>query len=209
MARITVYNLARKKTGEMDLDDSVFSAPVKKHLMHETVRMQLNRRRSGTAAAKERNAVAGGGRKPYRQKGTGRARQGSVTAPNHVGGGVVFGPRPRSYDFRPPAKARRGALVSALSMLFADERITVVEDFSLPEIKTKELAGILQKLKVSRAVVVDDRNNENLKKSIRNMRDHKYLSPEGVNVYDLLRHDGLVITRGAAHSLQERLSGRD
>jgi len=209
MAKIAVYNLARKKTGEMDLDDNVFSAPVRKYLMHETVHMQLNRRRSGTATVKERNAVAGGGRKPYRQKGTGRARQGSVTAPNHVGGGVVFGPRLRSYDFRPPAKARRGALISALSMLFADERITIVEDFSLPEIKTKELAGILQKLKVSRAVVVDDRNNENLKKSIRNMREHKYLSPEGINVYDLLRHDGLVITRSAAQSLQERLSGRN
>jgi len=205
MSKIAVYSLDHKKVGEIDLDDGIFSAPVREHLMQEVVRMQRNRRRSGTACIKERNAVSGGGRKPYKQKGTGRARQGSSRAPNHVGGGTIHGPRPRGYDFSPPRKVRRGALVSALSLLFRESRIKVVEDFKLPQIKTKEFASILRKFESDGAVVVDHRDNENLKLSVRNMAGNLFLPPEGVNVYDLLRHDWLLISRKAVESLQSRL----
>jgi large subunit ribosomal protein L4 len=205
MPKLKVKNLSNEEVGELDLSDIVFGAEVKQHLLHEVVRMQLNRRRSGTACTKERNAVAGGGAKPYRQKGTGRARQGTLTAPNHVGGGVVFGPRPRSYDFTPPKKVRKGAMRSALSLFVGEERVTIVDDFSLPEIKTKELNLILGKLGVESALLIDSRDNKNLKLSARNLEAHQYLPPEGLNVYDLLRHKQLVISKRSVLEIQERL----
>ena len=152
---VDVYNLKREKVGEIELADAVFNADVKQHLMHEVVRAQRASRRSGTACVKERNAVSGGGRKPYRQKGTGRARQGSRRAPNHVGGGVIHGPRPRSYAFRPPRNVRRGALRSALSLRVKEEKILVLEDFELEEIGTKRLSEILAGLEVEGGLLVD------------------------------------------------------
>lgn len=205
MPQVKIKNLKNKEVGDLDLSDTVFGAEVKYHLLHEIVRMQRARRRSGTAATKERNAVAGGGQKPYRQKGTGRARQGSVSAPNHVGGGAVFGPRPRSYDFSPPKKVRRGALCSALSLFLQEERLTVVDDFELAEIKTRALAEILGTLGVDKAVLVDSAENEKLRRSASNLARHLFLPPEGLNVYDLLRHDQLVISRRAVLEIQERL----
>lgn len=205
MPKLKIKNLKNSEVGELELSETVFGAEVKEHLLQEVVRMQLNRRRSGTACAKERNAVVGGGAKPYRQKGTGRARQGTVTAPNHVGGGVVFGPRPRSYDFSPPKKVRRGAMCSALSLFVKEGRLTVVEDFELPEIKTKELQTILDTLNVDNGLLIDSKENMNLKLSARNLKAHQYLPPQGLNVYDILKHDHLVMSKRAVLEVQERL----
>ncbi len=202
---VDIYNLKHEKVGELELADNVFNTEVKQHLMHEVVRSQRAAVRSGTACAKERNAVAGGGRKPFRQKGTGRARQGTRTAPNHVGGGAAHGPRPRSYAFRPPRNVRKGALRSALSLRTQEQHRLVVEDFDLDAINTKMLAGILAGLDVSAGLLVDTKGNENLRLSTRNLPDHDYLPPEGLNVLDVLRHDDLVLTKSAALDLQESL----
>ena len=165
--------------------------------------MQRARKRSGTACTKERNAVAGGGAKPYRQKGTGRARQGTRRAPNHVGGGTVFGPRPRSYDFSPPKKVRKGAMRSALSLFVQEDRVVVLEDFELPEIKTKGLADVLGRLGMEKALLVDLEENDKLRKSAGNLANHRFLPPAGLNVYDILKHDQLVITKRAVMDVQE------
>ncbi len=205
MPKLKVKNLENQDVGEIELSDAVFGAEVKYHLLHEIVRMQQCRKRSGTACTKERNAIAGGGQKPYRQKGTGRARQGTRTAPNHVGGGRVFGPRPRSYDFSPPRKVRNGAMRGALSLFVNENRLIVVEDFELPEVKTRGLAQVLAKLDTNKAVIVDSKENEKLKKSARNLASYRFLPPEGLNVYDLLKHDQLVITKQAVLDVQARL----
>ncbi len=206
MPKLIVKNLKNEQVGEMELSDRVFGVEVKEHLLHEVVRMQQNRKRSGTACTKERNAVAGGGAKPYRQKGTGRARQGSSRSPNHVGGGTIFGPRPRSYDFIPPKKVRRGALCSALSLFVNENRIIVVDDFELNEIKTRELAKILDTLQVDHGLLVDLVDNNNLRLSARNLGEHRFLPVKGLNVLDLLKHDQLVISKKAILEVQERLS---
>ena len=203
---VDVYNLEKKKVGELELSDEVFGAPVKKHLMHEVVRAQLVSRRSGSACSKERNAVSGGGRKPYKQKGTGRARQGSRRAPNHVGGGKAHGPRPRSYAFRPPRKVRKGALRSALSLYAKEARLLVLESFELEAVGTGRLAKILTGLALDRALLVDERSNDSLRLSARNLPDHSFLPPEGVNVYDVLRHGQLVMTKQAALQVQDALA---
>jgi len=205
MPVLKIRNLQNKEVGEIELSDVVFGGEVNHNLLHEIVRMQRSRKRSGTAATKERNAVSGGGSKPYRQKGTGRARQGSRRAPNHVGGGTIFGPRPRSYDFSPPKRVRRGAMRSALSLFVKEGRLIVVDDFELAEIKTRELAKALAGLGVVSALLVDDGENEKLRLSAGNLADHLFIPPEGLNVYDLLRHDQLVISKRAALEVQERL----
>jgi large subunit ribosomal protein L4 len=205
MPKLKVKNIRNEEVGDLELSDAIFGAEVKEHLLHEVVRMQLSRRRAGNACTKERSAVAGGGAKPYRQKGTGRARQGTPNAPNHVGGGIVFGPRPRSYDFSPPKKVRRGAMCSALSLFVGENRVTVVDDLELPEIKTKELGAILTTLGADSALLIDSGDNRNLKLSARNLSDHQYLPTEGLNVYDLLKHNQLVISKRAVLEVQERL----
>ncbi len=205
MPKLIIKNLKNEKVGDIELSDRVFGAEVKEHLLHEVVRMQQCRLRSGTACTKERNAVAGGGAKPYRQKGTGRARQGTRRAPNHVGGGTVFGPRPRSYDFSPPKKVRRGAMCSALSLFVKEDRLIVLDDFELPEVKTGGLVAVLEGLGVQHALIVDTSDNEKLELSARNLADHQFLPAEGLNVLDILKHDELVLTKKAALEVQERL----
>lgn len=205
MPKLKIKNLKNKEVGEIDLSEAVFGAEVKYHLLHEIVRMQRNRKRSGTACTKERNAVSGGGAKPFRQKGTGRARQGTIRAPNHVGGGTVFGPGPRSYDFSPPKKVRRGAMTSALSLFVKEERLVVLEDFELPEIKTRHLAEILGTLGMNKALIVDLDENLTLRMSAGNLKNHRFLPPAGLNVYDILKHDQLVITKRAVMDVQARL----
>jgi len=205
MPKLKIRNIENREVGEIDLSDAVFGSEIRYHLLHEIVRMQRNRRRSGTAAVKERAAVIGGGAKPYRQKGTGRARQGSIRAPNHVGGGVVHGPRPRSYAFQPPKKVRRGAMISALSLFASEDRLVVLDSLDLDEAKTRKLSGILDTLGTGHALLVDSVENENLRLSARNLERHRFLPPEGLNVYDLLRHDQLVITRRAVLEVQGRL----
>ncbi|HEX9295869.1 MAG TPA: 50S ribosomal protein L4 [Polyangiaceae bacterium] len=205
MPKVDVFNLKREKVGELDLSDDVFGAEIKEQLFYEVVKAQLASRRSGTAAAKERAAVSGSTKKIYRQKGTGRARHGSIRAPNFAGGGQAHPPKPRDWAYRPPRQMRIGALKSALSLFVKEGRLIVLDNIELAEIKTKALASVLDKLQVARkALVVDDKANEKLKLSLRNMEDHQYLPPEGVNVYDLLRHDHLVVSRDAAKALEAR-----
>ncbi len=205
MATVDVFNLKREKVGTVDLSDEVFGAEVKEHLFYEVVKAQLASKRQGTAAAKNRSAVSGSTKKLYKQKGTGNARHGSKRAPTFVGGGQAHPPRPREWSYRPPRQVRLGALVSALSKFQKEGRLVVVDRFELAEIKTKTLLQTLATLKTDKkALVVDSAGNENLKLSIRNCEAHQFLPPEGVNVYDLLRHDTLVLSKDAAKALETR-----
>ncbi len=202
---VKVYNLERKAVGELELSDDVFDTEVKEHLLHEVVTAQRASRRRGTQATKERSAVAGTGKKLFRQKGTGRARQGGARAPHRVGGGMAHALSPRDYSYRPPRKVRLGALRSALSLFAKEGRLLVVDKLELAEKKTKALAQTLGTLQVAeKSLVVDSAANDNLVYSIRNMRKHQFLPPEGVNVYDLLRHKHLVVTKDAAKALEAR-----
>jgi large subunit ribosomal protein L4 len=210
MATIDVYNMKREKVGSVELADEVFATEVKEHLFYEVVKAQLASRRQGTAAAKNRSAVSGSTKKLYKQKGTGRARHGSIRAPVYVGGGRAHPPRPRDWSYRPPQQVRVSALRSALSKLHKEGRLVVVDRLELPEVKTKGLVAALGTLqqsakdKAKSALVVDSAGNENLRLSIRNCKDHQFLPPEGVNVYDLLRHDTLVLSKDAVKALELR-----
>ena len=211
MATIDVYNMKREKVGSVELADEVFATEVKEHLFYEVVKAQLASRRQGTAAAKNRSAVSGSTKKLYKQKGTGRARHGSIRAPVYVGGGRAHPPRPRDWSYRPPQQVRASALRSALSKLHKEGRLVVVDHLELSEVKTKGLVaalGTLQEIKKDQkqksALVVDTATNEKLRLSIRNCKDHQFLPPEGVNVYDLLRHDTLVLSKDAVKALELR-----
>jgi large subunit ribosomal protein L4 len=205
MAKVDVFNLKRQKVGDLDLSDEVFGVEVKEQLLHEVVVAQLASRRQGTRAAKERSAVAGSSKKIFKQKGTGRARHGSIRAPIFVGGGRAHPPKPQDWSYRPPRRVRTSALKSALSLLVKEGRLTVLENIDLGEIKTKKLAGVLETLKTpTSALVVDDKSNENLRLSIRNMEHSQFLPPEGVNVYDLLRYQHLILSKTAAKALEAR-----
>lgn len=213
--KFTVVDLNNQSTGEIELDESIFGAPVREHLFWEIINWQRARRRAGTHKVKTRSEVAGGGKKPWRQKGTGRARQGSTRAPQWVGGGVVHGPQPRDYSYSIPKKKRKAALVSALSMKARDGKLRIVENLDFPEIKTKFAVSVCQKLELPKALFVDttSRNpgdntvahNENLRLSVRNLKNAKYLAAEGLNVEDMLRYDVLVLSRTAVEHLQEAL----
>jgi large subunit ribosomal protein L4 len=203
--KLTVYNLKRESVGELDLSDEVFGAEVKEQLFYEVVKAQLASRRAGTKATKERSAVTGSTKKLYRQKGTGRARQGSVRAPHHAGGGHAHALEPKDWSYRPPRKVRIGALKSALSLFAKEGRLTIIDSLELSEIKTKALVSTLSTLQAGKkSLVVDSPTNDKLVRSIRNLEDHHFLPPEGVNVYDLLRHDHLVVSREAAKALEAR-----
>lgn len=205
MSTLDVLNQSGDKVGEIELSDAVFCAPVREHLLHEVVIAQRAARRRGTASTKGRSEVKGSTAKIYRQKGTGRARHGSNRAPIFVGGGVTFGPKPRSYAQRTPKKVRKGALRSALSLKAGERRIVVLEDLRLDEIKTKRVVQILDNLGIDRGLVVDDKNNTELIKSMRNLARSKFIAPEGLNVYDILRHETLVITAPVVKQIEERL----
>jgi large subunit ribosomal protein L4 len=205
MATLDVFNMKREKVGSIDLSDEVFATDVKEQLFYEVVKAQLASRRAGTQSAKERAAVSGSTKKLYKQKGTGRARHGSIRAPIYVGGGRAHPPRPRDWSYRPPRQVRVGALKSALSKFHKEGRLLVVDRFELPEVKTKGLILALGALQAKKkALVVDAASNENLRLSIRNCEDHQFLPPEGVNLYDLLRHDTLVLSKDAAKALEQR-----
>ena len=193
MATLPLYNLNREQVGSIDVEDEIFGAEVNRHLFYEVVKWQLARRRSGTAHTKGRAQVRGGGKKPYKQKGTGNARQGSRRAPNHVGGGVVHGPKPRSYAYAINQKVRRGALRSALSLRVQEGRLIVVSDLGLGEVKTKKAALVFEKLANQHALVIDNGNHE-LELSIRNLPRVKLLAAEGLNVFDILKYPNLVVT---------------
>jgi large subunit ribosomal protein L4 len=208
MATIDVFNMKREKVGSVELADEVFATDVKEHLFYEVVKAQLASRRQGTQCAKNRSAVSGSSKKLYKQKGTGRARHGSIRAPVYVGGGRAHPPRPRDWSYRPPREVRQGALRSALSKFNQEGRLVVVDRIDLGEIKTKGLVKALATLKAQKkTLVVDALSNENLRLSIRNCKEHAFLPPEGVNVYDLLRHDTLILSKDAAKALEKRCLG--
>jgi large subunit ribosomal protein L4 len=210
MPKVKVYNLRREESGEIELADDVFATEVNEALLYDIVKAQLASRRAGTAKTKGRAEVRGSSRKLYKQKGTGRARHGSIRAQQYVGGGKAHGPTPRSYAYRPTRKMRLGALKSALSLKLAEGLLTVVSDFQLQEIKTKGLAKVLDALKVSASsLLVDTDGNDNLRMSARNLPNSQYLPPEGVNVYDLLRYEHLVLTKDAAAAIQKRCSSEN
>ena len=205
MPKVKVYNLRREEAGEIELADDVFAAEVNEALIYDIVKAQLASRRAGTAKTKGRAEVRGSSRKLYKQKGTGRARHGSIRAQQYVAGGKAHGPVPRSYAYRPTRKMRLGALKSALSLKLQEGQLTIVDDFQLQEAKTKGLAQVLTVLNVGAgALLVDVGVNDNLRLSARNLPNSQFLPPEGVNVYDLLRHEHLVLTRGAAAAIQKR-----
>jgi large subunit ribosomal protein L4 len=206
MATIAVVNSKNEKVGEINLPEEIYAVPVKRGLLHEVVRWQMARWRAGTACTKTRGEVRGGGRKPWRQKGTGRARQGSIRAPHWVGGGVVFGPKPRDYSFKLNKKQRRLALKMALSTRAKEGKLLVVEDFGLSGIKTKDFVAFLKQLGVEDALVVVPERDEVVEKSARNIPTVKVLAVEGLNVYDVLDHEYLIIKREALPKIEERLS---
>ena len=211
MATLDVQSLGKGKGGTIELDPEVFEAAVRPHLFHAEVRRQLAARRSGTHSTKNRSAVSGGGAKPYRQKGTGRARQGTTRAPQWAGGGVVFGPVPRKYDHKLNKKMRRAALCSALSHRLAEAAVTVVDEFELSAFKTRELIAKLESLGVGdrSVLIVISEADEKVERSAQNLPWVSVLRAEGLNVYDVLRHSQLVLTRAAAEAVQKRLGQAD
>jgi large subunit ribosomal protein L4 len=203
--KFDVFNLKHEKTGEVDLSDQVFGAEVKEHLFYEVVKAQLASRRSGTQSAKTRSEVSGSSKKLYKQKGTGNARHGSIRAPIYRGGGRAHPPTPRDWSYRPPRQVRVGALKSALSLLAKEGRLVIVDKMTLDEVRTKGLITALKAMKAEKsALLVDGKDNESLRLSARNLQAHTVLPPEGVNVYDILRHDFLVLSQDAAKALEAR-----
>ena len=205
MATIDIHNINCEKVGEFDLDDAVFGAEVKHHLLYATVRFQRAKARAGTHKVKERAEVSGGGRKPWRQKGTGRARQGSTRSPQWRGGGVVFGPRVRSHAFKLNRKVRRAALVSALSHRVQQSALLVLDDWSPEEFKTRHVVDVMRTFELKDMLLVSLRN-ERLERSARNIPSVTVLPPEGLNVYDVLNRGHLVITRAALEAVTARLA---
>lgn len=206
MAKIAVYDIHRNQVAERELEDTVFNTEVKEYLIHDMVRYQLAARRQGTAKTKTRTEVSGGGKKPYKQKGTGNARQGSRRAPNHVGGGTVFGPTPRDYEFKLNRKVKKAALKSALSVRYRDEQMVVLDALNLDQVSTKGFAEVLKRFELVKTLVVVEDDNRNLELSARNLPNVKVLRAEGVNVYDVMKYPRLVLTTGAVDQIEGALS---
>jgi large subunit ribosomal protein L4 len=201
---LDVYNINKEKVTQVEVDESIFDSEVKEHLFYEIIRAQLANRRSGTACTKTRGEVSGGGRKPWKQKGTGRARSGSSRSPVWRGGGISFGPKPRDYSYTVPKKVKRIALCSALTKKRREEKLLILDKFDLSAIKTKAFTNILDRLGNQRVLIIDD-DNRNLCLSARNVPHVKVLSPQGLNLYDILYHDGLYITLPCLEKIQRRL----
>ena len=203
MANVSVYNMEGKEVGALELNDAVFGVEVNEHLVHLAVVAQLANKRQGTQKAKTRSEVSGGGRKPWRQKGTGHARQGSTRSPQWKGGGVVFAPTPRDYTIRLNKKEKRAALKSALTSRVQDNKFIVVDEFKFDEIKTKKFQNVMDNLKVSKALVVLADNDQNTVLSARNIADVKTSQVGSINVYDILKYNTVVATKAAVASIEE------
>ena len=203
MANVSVYNMEGKEVGTMELNDAVFGVEVNEHLVHMAVVAQLANKRQGTQKAKTRSEVSGGGRKPWRQKGTGHARQGSTRAPQWTGGGVVFAPTPRDYTIRLNKKEKRAALKSALTSRVNENKFIVVDELKFDEIKTKNFKSVMSNLKVSKALVVLADNDQNTVLSARNLPDVKTSLVNTINVYDILKYNTVVATKAAVASIEE------
>ena len=203
MANVSVYNIEGKEVGTIDLNDAVFGVEVNEHLVHMAVVSQLANKRQGTEKAKTRSEVSGGGRKPWRQKGTGHARQGSTRAPQWTGGGVVFAPTPRDYSFKLNKKERRAALKSALTSRVEEKKFIVVDEINFDEIKTKKFQDVLNNLSVSKALVVLEDGNKNAELSARNIADVKTAKTNTINVYDILKYNTVIATKAAVQAIEE------
>ena len=203
MANVSVYNIEGKEVGSIELNDAVFGVEVNEHLVHMAVVNQLANNRQGTQSAKTRSEVSGGGRKPWRQKGTGHARQGSTRAPQWTGGGIVFAPKPRDYSFKMNKKEKRIALLSALSSKVAESKIVVLDEFKLDEIKTKKFVEVMNNLKVENTLVVLEGENKNVVLSGRNIPSVKVTATNEINTYDVLKYTTLVVTKAAVEKLEE------
>ena len=203
MANVSVYNIEGNEVGTIDLNDAVFGVEVNEHLVHMAVVNQLANNRQGTQKAKTRSEVSGGGRKPWRQKGTGHARQGSTRAPQWTGGGVVFAPVPRDYSFKMNKKEKRAALKSALTAKVEENKFIVIDEIALSEIKTKSIANMLKGLDVSKALVVLEDGNVNAEISARNIADVKTAKTNTINVFDVLKYNTVVATKAAVQAIEE------
>ena len=203
MATVKVYNMEGKEVSTLELNDAVFGVEVNEHLMHLAVVGQLANKRQGTQSAKTRSEVSGGGRKPWKQKGTGHARQGSTRAAQWVGGGMIFAPKPRDYSVKMNKKEKAAAIKSALSSRVAEEKIYVVDSLVFDEIKTKKMAAVLDSLKVEKALVVLDKKDENVILSARNIPEVRTVMSNSINVYDILKYGSLVITKEAVAQIEE------
>lgn len=203
MAKVSVYNMEGKEVDTMELNDSVFGVEVNEHLVHMAVVQQLANNRQGTQKAKTRSEVSGGGRKPWRQKETGHARQGSTRAPQWTGGGVVFAPTPRDYSFKLNKKEKRAALKSVLTSAVAENKFIVLDELKFDEIKTKNFVQVMNNLKVDKALVVLNEKDANVEMSARNIPDVKMALTNTINVYDILKYNTVVVTKAAAETIQE------
>ena len=207
MAEVKTYNKEGAAVGSIELNDSVFGVEINEHLMHLAVVAQLANKRQGTQSAKTRSEVSGGGIKPWRQKGTGRARQGSIRAPQWTGGGVVFAPKPRDYSVSMNKKEKAGAIKSALSSRVAEEKIFVMEDLAFDGIKTKQIKAVLDGLKVDKALIVIGEKDDNVILSARNLEGVRTVTSNAINVYDILKYNNLVITKDAVAKIEEVYNG--
>ena len=203
MANVAIYNMEGKEVGTMELNDAVFGVEVNEHLVHLAVVGQLANKRQGTQKAKTRSEVSGGGRKPWRQKGTGHARQGSTRAPQWTGGGVVFAPVPRDYTVKMNKKEKRAALKSALTSRVQENKLVVVDELKFDEIKTKKMQGVLDALNVKKALIVLKDNDQNVLLSARNIADVRTVLTSTINVFDILKYDTVVVTKAAVENIEE------
>lgn len=208
MPQIDVLDWNRQKSKSIELPDEVFAEPIKQHVLHEVVKWQLAKRRQGTHKTKTRSEVSGGGKKPFRQKGSGNARQGSIRSPLMRGGGVIFGPRPRSYAYTLPKKLKRAGLRSALSYLFKEKRFYVVSDMTSQQGKTKELFQQLKGFGVLKAVLMDEQEKPLFKRAVKNLPHVRYYSVEGLNVYDLLKYNAMIVTENSLKNIIARCQRR-
>ena len=203
MANVAILNTKGEEVGTYELNDAIFGVEINEHVMHLAVLQYLANQRQGTQSAKTRAEVRGGGKKPWRQKGTGRARQGSIRSPQWTGGGVVFAPKPRDYSFKLNKKVKRLALKSAFSVKASENQVIVLDELNLPEIKTKEMKNVLNNINVNKALVVMEDDNRNVVLSARNIQGIKTAGVNGVNVYDLLKYDTFVVTKNALAKIEE------
>jgi len=202
MAKLDVFDIKKAKVGEIELDDAVFNDDVREYLIHEAVKIQLANRRQGTVAVKNRSAVSGSGKKPFKQKGTGQARQGCARAPQYPGGGVAFGPQAKTYNLSMNKKARKAALRSALSMLYKKDAITVLNSFELPAVKTKGFVDVLNTFNIDKTLVITDTANPTLELSARNVKHVKVLGPEGLNIFDIMKYQSVIFTEAAVRRVE-------
>jgi len=206
MSTVEVKNIKNEKIGEVELNDQIFNREVKTYLLHDVVRQQRAAKRAGTASTKTRKEVRGSGAKPWRQKGTGRARAGTRKSPIWRGGGTTFGPKPRDYNFKLNRKVRQQAISMAMSARFQEGNLVVLDDFTMEAIKTRDFVSIMEVLELNNALIVVDAENDTLSKSSRNVPGYKVMKTDGVNVYDILLHEKLVVLQPAIERLEERFT---